>query len=230
MNDTRTILLLGKTGNGKSTLANILSGTNKFIENSLNDGKNIQSEEFLLNLAKSNGESVERIKYHIVEAVGGICEPSISSQQTLWKLAKLASSLEVGINQIFFVTDGSLTKDELETYNLLRTVVFDESIDDYLTIVRTKFTAFRNEQACEADRQRLKDSYPELLDRISSIDKIIYVDNLPLNYGQKAVENRQFSRERLFSHLAGCQNIYEKHLQQLQESQARIEVHPHGQS
>jgi len=32
MNDIKTILLIGRTGNGKSTLANVVSGTNKFTE------------------------------------------------------------------------------------------------------------------------------------------------------------------------------------------------------
>jgi hypothetical protein len=114
------------------------------------------------------------------------------------------------------MTDSNLTREELEAYNLLRTVIFEESIDDYLTIIRTKFPAFRDEQACETDRQRLKDNYPELLNRVSSIDKIVYVDNLPLSSGQAEIEARQLSRERLLNHLASCQNVYERHLQQIQ--------------
>jgi ABC-type glutathione transport system ATPase component len=146
MNDIRTILLIGKTGNGKSTLANILTGTNKFTENSqVNSGKNIQIEEIDIN----------GIRYQIVEAMG-IGDPQASSQKTLYKLAELSFSIENGINQIFFVTDGNFTKEELETYNLLRTVVFEESIDNYLTIIRTKFPEFRDENSCEKNRQKLK--------------------------------------------------------------------------
>lgn len=32
MTETRNILLIGRTGNGKSTVANVISGTSKFKE------------------------------------------------------------------------------------------------------------------------------------------------------------------------------------------------------
>jgi len=126
MTDARTILLIGKTGNGKSALANILTGTSKFTENSLNDSKDIQIEEFFLNLAKSDGKSVERIKYQVIEAVS-ISNPHSSNQQTLYKLAELINSVKCGINQIFFVNNGRLTEKEIDVYKLLENVLFNKN-------------------------------------------------------------------------------------------------------
>jgi ABC-type transport system involved in cytochrome bd biosynthesis fused ATPase/permease subunit len=71
MTDTRTILLIGKTGNGKSTLANVLTGTNKFAEN-VQSSENIQAEEIDIN----------GIRYQIIEAVG-IGDPHFTTQKIL---------------------------------------------------------------------------------------------------------------------------------------------------
>src|SRR4051812_21778767 len=53
-NDINNILLIGRSGNGKSTLANVITGTNEFKESklSVSQTRNIQSKEFEVNGVK----------------------------------------------------------------------------------------------------------------------------------------------------------------------------------
>jgi len=78
MTETRNIILIGRTGNGKSTLANVLVNyVNKnetdFVnfeekfkesEKSISQTKDIQIEEFEDNMTK---DGTEKIKYQVIK-------------------------------------------------------------------------------------------------------------------------------------------------------------------
>src|SRR5436190_24098243 len=127
--EIRTILLLGRTGNGKSTVANVISNTNKFKESELgaSETRDIQSESF----------EIDEVRYNIVDTIG-IGDTSLSEKQVLIKLAEATNAIKDGLNQILFVTSGRFTEEEIKAYTLLRTVFFNEDIGKYTTIVRTK--------------------------------------------------------------------------------------------
>ena len=77
MNDVKNILLIGRTGGGKSTLANVL--VNQFKNNepfreifkesagSVSQTKNIQVQEFLVNLRE---DGTEQVRYLVVDTAG----------------------------------------------------------------------------------------------------------------------------------------------------------------
>src|SRR5690349_18828520 len=123
MVNTRTILLLGKTGNGKSTLANVLSGTNLFTESA---GSTSETRELNIQLIeiKLNEDGSEKVNYRIIDTVG-VGDTRLTPQGVLYKLAKIAHSLDNGLNQILFVVGQRFTKEEVEAYNLLKQIIFD---------------------------------------------------------------------------------------------------------
>src|SRR5437868_11246619 len=119
MKGTKTILLIGRTGNGKSTLANVITGTDEFSEGKfvVSKTKKVQIKEF-----EENG-----IKYRIIDTVG-VGDTSMKLDQVLRKLALMGYSVKDGLSQILFVTDGRLAKEAKSTYDLLKKVVFDDNI------------------------------------------------------------------------------------------------------
>jgi len=128
MNSTKTILLIGRTGHGKSTLANVIAETDKFTEG-----------EFAVSETKKTTHHVfdhKGIKYRIIDTVG-IGDTKMDLGKVLRKLALMGYEVRDGLSQILLVTNGQLVEEVKSTYELLKKIVFDESIVDYTTIVRT---------------------------------------------------------------------------------------------
>lgn len=201
MTQIKNILLIGRTGNGKSTLANVISGTNRFRESadSVSETRRIEVAEFEENITQDGSE---KVRYRVIDTVG-IGDTRLTSRAVLGTIQEAKEYLEQGLSQILFITNGRFTEEERTAYKLLRSVIFDNEVSKYTTIIRTSFPEFENEQACERDRQALKRENGELLDIINSV-KIIYVDNPPINSGnarRNAVnkETREVSHEILLT-------------------------------
>src|SRR5436305_7998023 len=119
--NVRNIILIGKTGNGKSTLANVISGTNRFAESSgsVSETRNIQSEFFEVNLTR-NGR--ERIRYQLIDTVG-IGDTQLTPRGVFERIGRASHAIREGLNQIFFVTNGRFTQEEARAYRDLKQVI-----------------------------------------------------------------------------------------------------------
>ncbi|UZO20505.1 uncharacterized protein OCT59_012928 [Rhizophagus irregularis] len=129
---------------GKSTLANVLTGTNQFKESnySISQTKAIQRCQFV----------EEEITYEVIDTIG-LNDTKLNREDILYKLVELAHELKDGLHQILLVTNGRFTEEEIQVYQILETVLFDENVKNYTTIVRINFEKFENEEEC----QKIKD-------------------------------------------------------------------------
>ncbi|KAF2072843.1 hypothetical protein CYY_005854 [Polysphondylium violaceum] len=206
--ETITLLLIGKTGNGKSTLANIISQSNDFKEG-----------EFMVSETKDHLKReyiIDGIRYIIVDTCG-IGDTELTMQQVLYKIAEACYTVRDGLNQVLFVTSQRFTKEEQLAYNILTGVIFNPEIVNYTTVVRTNFPGFRVNEKCVQDTTLIAKETPDLAKMIESCNKVIHVNNLTAEE-EPSLQSRQDSRLKLITHLASCKTVYKpKELDQLNE-------------
>jgi hypothetical protein len=154
--NTRNILLIGRTGGGKSTLGNVLINKNNnfeevFEESAKGVSKTKKVEERVVEIdLKEDGS--EKIRYRIIDTIG-IGDTKMTPIGVLSELAKVAGRVKKeGLNQILFVTKGRFEKTEIEAYDLLSSIIFDSEVLKYTTIVRVGFPEFEDQAVCDEDR------------------------------------------------------------------------------
>src|SRR5436305_10078014 len=138
MTTTKKILLIGRSGRGKSTLANVITGMeNKFKESgsSASETKKIQFEEFK-----------DKDTNYLIIDTPGIGDTKMSDNEVLDIIAEAVYLARDGLSQVLFVVDGRFDQYEMATYNILRTIIFDENVTKQTTVARTNFADFRSKE------------------------------------------------------------------------------------
>ncbi|CAB5314290.1 unnamed protein product [Rhizophagus irregularis] len=171
----RNILLVGRTGGGKSTLANVLTDTSNFKERAyaVSQTKNFKKIDF-----KWNEEN-----FRVVDTIG-VGGTKQSTENTLFKIAEGILSMPEGLNHVLYVIDGRFTEEEISTFNMITDSIFKSGILDYVTIVRTKFSNFRDKRVCEVDIKKICEESKEnelIAEIINSCNGFIHVDNPPID-------------------------------------------------
>ena len=101
----RNLLIVGRTGGGKSTLSNVLSGTTEFEESgySISETKNFKKKVFSWN----------GTKYRVVDTIG-VGDTKLDKKKVLYKIAEGIYLMPEGISQVLVVLDGKFTTEEID--------------------------------------------------------------------------------------------------------------------
>ncbi|CAG8449670.1 7718_t:CDS:2 [Cetraspora pellucida] len=148
----RNVLIIGITGHGKSTLANVLAG-----------------EEIC---KESAGGSSETRSCKISNFKSGFSEEVI-----LYEIGKSIYAAKEGIDQVFFVFRGRFSQEQIKNFKLFEKLILESGITKFTTLVRSNFEDFRNSQECENDRQALLKESAVIREIIESCNGILHVDN-----------------------------------------------------
>lgn len=211
MLETRTVLLIGRTGQGKSTLGNVLVGKTPDA-----NGQGLFKESDAL-VSETTDHAianvvVNNINYRIVDTIG-IGDNRMDPKDVLLRLARACAAVKDGIHQILFVNGGRFSDAEIEAWDLIRTVVLRPEVANFTTIVQTKFAKFRNAEQCLQAEAKMKDPSsavkPEVLDIYRSVAKVVFVNNPnPNDDIPNWEELRSDSRTRILARLELCDKVF----------------------
>jgi energy-coupling factor transporter ATP-binding protein EcfA2 len=196
----RTVVLIGRTGNGKSTCANVLAGLSGSDPPLFKPGSGCAGEiKYVDSKTVTVDWKDQKYSLKIVDTIG-IGDTDLGHDQVLRRLATVCHECKEGIHALFFVIGGRITDEEADAWDVTWKVLFDEKIIKYTTFIRTKFPQYLDPEAVEKDITTLSKQKGAAARIIPTIKKrIIYVDNPPESYGEIATKRREESRRTLMT-------------------------------
>lgn len=231
--NTKNILLIGRTGSGKSTLANIL--VNQVNE----EGKFTDFQEIFKEGAGSTSQTrdiqeekatINNVEYNIIDTIGiGDTNSKLDPQKVLAELKEKLQKLGE-LTQIFFVFKDKFSPEDVQAYKNLCQDIFnnDKEIYKFITVVRTRFDNFEDEEGCKEDKERIINEGGEVGKIISACQELIHVNNPSLSIAKKKeanLEERSESRKKLVEYLATCEETYKiKASKKAEEGKTKIAI------
>src|SRR6185436_3367926 len=107
---TRNLLLIGKSGKGKSSLANLLTGTKDFKE-----GEYMASQTMHIQYKKYR---INGFDYQVIDTPG-FNDTRRDESEVMKEVARVSWLLRDGLNQILFVVNERFTKEDAIIYSFL---------------------------------------------------------------------------------------------------------------
>eukprot|EP00117_Sycon_ciliatum_P041289 scpid66363/ scgid30229/ Putative protein PHLOEM PROTEIN 2-LIKE A3 len=196
--DLRRIVLIGRTGSGKSTLCNVLAGGEEIHFHEEDSAKSVTQTVKSQRFPIKYGEKT--LTFDLIDTIG-FGDTGLSTEKVLEELANLAVVCKGGIHQVIFVTNGRFTDVERECLDLVQNVVFARSILPYMCVVRTRSDDFQNEETVA----RMKSVMQGMSNLLKEVDHFFLVDNPSLTARDKRKQHtlmRQASRKKILAHLA----------------------------
>lgn len=223
----RTVVLIGRTGNGKSTCANVIACSAdpegqlfKESEGSTSETKDIDSKTVTVEWQD------QQYSLKIVDTIG-IGDTDLPHDEVLKRLAVACSECREGINAIFFVVGKRVTKEEADAWEIIWKVIFNSAILGHTTMIRSNFPKFMNPSAVRADEKSLAEQRGDAKRIISTVPKILHVDNPPSEYPGWE-ETRHKSWKLLMARLVLSDKVYKP--PELDEVNDRISNHVNEKS
>ncbi|XP_062506670.1 uncharacterized protein LOC134183205 [Corticium candelabrum] len=216
----RVVVFIGRTGSGKSTCANALTGdfdSFKESDGSVSETKFVEAKTVRVDRAEGKVYDVK-----IVDTIG-IGDTKLSPDEVLQRLAAACHECREGINAVLFVTGGRFTKEEADAWDVMWQVLFGSEVFEHTAIIRTNFRKFQDPNEVADDKKKLREEGGPAAGRIlPNVKHFLYVDNPPEEYGGKEI--REKSRDILLTHLiVNCEKVFQPPI--MREVKERISQH-----
>ena len=215
----RNILIIGKTGAGKATIANKILGENKFHVSASVEGatKSIAMRQIDALIQKSDSETTALKYYHytirLIDTVG--VSYRLNPQQIAEKIESFIEESPQGIHLVIFVfKNGHFTKEDQVAFNLFITSGLAKEISPISALVITCCEGLN-----DTARQELRRDFSSVPSIATFMQKNIYTVGFP-NIDVVKVELKSFYEEiietdknTLKDLVAGCEKpVLVKHL------------------
>ncbi|XP_065197989.1 uncharacterized protein LOC135829516 [Sycon ciliatum] len=204
----RRIVLIGRTGSGKSTLCNVLAGGEDIHFHEEDSAKSVTQHVKSQRFPVKYGEKT--LIFDLIDTVG-FGDTELSTEKVLEELANLAVVCKGGIHQVIFVTNNRFTDVERECLDLVQSVVFARSILPYMCVVRTRCDDFEDDETVA----RIKSEMQGLSDILKEVDHFFLVNNPPFTSRSTTKKRRtntsirQASRKKILAHLVeNCTEVF----------------------
>ncbi|XP_062500299.1 uncharacterized protein LOC134177499 [Corticium candelabrum] len=200
--NNRTVVLVGRTGVGKSACANTLAGADLFEENNLSASQTKLVDSQTIRVDRSGKE----YKVKIVDTVG-IGDTELLPDEVLQRLVFACNECVEGINSVFFITKDRFTKEEADAWDVMWQVLFGAEVLEYTSFIRTNFFRFRDSAAVANNKEQLQKTNKYAQRVLPNVKYFLHVDNPPSEYNGKTA--REDSREILLKHLiVSCEKVF----------------------
>ncbi|XP_062507130.1 uncharacterized protein LOC134183564 [Corticium candelabrum] len=204
----RTVLLIGRTGNGKSACSNVIAGCDPSNSESqlFKESDGCGSETKVIHVETVTfTQSHNNYAIKIVDTIG-LGDTDLSETEVLKCLANVCTVCKEGINVVFFVVGRRMTKEEADAWDIIWKIIFTADICKFTTLIRTQFPKFMEPVRVAADSDALTKC--EKGSRVmKKVKKIIHVDNPPSDYPTSQATRTQ-SRELLLAEIIMRDEVY----------------------
>eukprot|EP00117_Sycon_ciliatum_P037918 scpid59004/ scgid28268/ len=200
----RTVVVIGRTGNGKSALANAIAGRfdgDLFSESASPHSRTRGTPAHIVTLDHEG----RTYRVRIVDT-NGFGDTDMSEKDVLLALADLARTCDGGIHHVFFVTKHRFTAVEQEAFKLMVNTIFNPDVLPFVTVVRTH--AFTREQDHSAKLRQFQEEMMVQLPSMASVRGFLMVNNPEVGEHQ-SLEGRQRTHRIFLDHiLSGSPRSY----------------------